>query len=278
VTTTDLPDPNSAPATQALSESDQAREAFYAGDYPRALAAIDAALGKTPRDTVLHEFRALILFATQKYKEAAATLYAVLSVGPGWDWTTMSGLYPSVEIYSGQRRALESYVKQNPDASEGHFVLAYHYLTAGYPDSAARQLEEVVRLVPNDQVSKQLLGLVKPGESPPPTADTENSPKAQDQRALTPPSSLVGKWTAPASGSGNVNLSLTADGSFKWTFAHAGKSQTFDGKYQLAGTTLVLDYGSGESMVGKVNAEGPDRFTFKMIGGPPSDPGLKFSK
>ena len=54
--------------------------------------------------------------------------------------------------------------------------------------------------------------------------------------------------------------------------------RTFDGKYQLAGTTLVLDYGSGESMVGKVNAEGPDRFTFKMIGGPPNDPGLKFSK
>jgi len=27
-----------------------------------------------------------------------------------------------------------------------------------------------------------------------------------------------------------------------------------------------------------VNAEGQDKFSFKMVGGPPSDPGLVFSK
>ena len=39
---------------------------------------------------------ALCLFALGRYDESAATLYAVLSVGPGWDWTTLIGLYPDV--------------------------------------------------------------------------------------------------------------------------------------------------------------------------------------
>ena len=62
-----------------------------------------------PNDTVLHEFRGLVLFALGRYKEAAAADYAVLSAGPGWDWTTLSGLYPNVEVYTEQLRALEQY-------------------------------------------------------------------------------------------------------------------------------------------------------------------------
>ena len=31
-------------------------------------------------------------------------------------------------------------------------------------------------------------------------------------------------------------------------------------------------------MVGKVDAEGQDKFSFKMVGSPPNDPGLSFSK
>ena len=55
------------------------------------------------------------------------------------------------------------------------------------------------------------------------------------------------------------------------------KSQSFDGKYQLAGTTLVLEYSNGGSMVGKVGDLG-ERFSFTMVGGPQDDPGLVFSK
>jgi hypothetical protein len=57
-----------------------------------------------------------------------------------------------------------------------------------------------------------------------------------------------------------------------------GKSQSFDGKYQLAGTTLVLEYDNGGTMVSKINADGPNQFLFKMIGSPQSDSGLAFSK
>ena len=67
-----------------------------------------------PRDSVVHEFRSLVLFALKKYPEAASAIYAVLSAGPGWDWTTMGSLYPSVGAYTPQLRALEEFVKANP--------------------------------------------------------------------------------------------------------------------------------------------------------------------
>jgi tetratricopeptide (TPR) repeat protein len=279
VTTSALPDPNSPSMTTSASEGDQARDAFYKGDYPAALAAVDAALAKAPSDTVLHEFRALVLFAMQRYREAASALYAVLSVGPGWDWTTMSGLYPSVDVYTPQLRALEDYVRQNPDSPDGHFVLAYQYMTAGYTTAAAHQLEQVVKLVPNDQVSRQLLAMIGPADGAAPTAATVEGPQTgRNDTQLTAPSNITGSWKAPATGGGTIDLSLDQGGRFSWKFGHGDKTQAFDGKYELAGTTLVLEYDNGGTMVAKVNSEAPDRFSFKMIGGPPSDPGLTFSR
>jgi tetratricopeptide (TPR) repeat protein len=275
VTTDVLPD-LSAPATvTAVSESDQARDAFFQGDYNRALAALDAALVKTPGDVVLHEFRALALFALKRYKEAAGTLYAVLSVGPGWDWTTMIGLYADVDAYTQQLRALESYVKQNPNASEGHFLLAYQYMTAGHAEAATHQFQEVARLVPKDQVSQQMAALLSPSERQPPAEPPEATATTEPQPASPP--NIVGKWQAPAAGGGDVALSLGDDGKFTWAHTRNGKSKSFDGTYQLAGTTLVMEYSNGGSMVGKVRAEGQNRFAFKMVGSPHNDPGLMFS-
>ncbi len=68
------------------------------------------------------------------------------------------------------------------------------------------------------------------------------------------------------------------DNRFTWKYAHQKKTQSFDGKYELAGTALVLEYSNGGTMVGRVDAEGKDRFSFKMVGGPANDPGLVFSK
>ena len=134
--------------------------AFMQGDYTTALAQVDQAIAQVPNDTVLHEFRGLALFALGRYKEAAAADYAVLSAGPGWDWTTLSGLYPNVDVYTEQLRALEQYAKSHPAASEAKFLLADHYLTCGYTDAAAAQLKEVVRLNPKDQLSAQLLNSI----------------------------------------------------------------------------------------------------------------------
>src|SRR5262249_2595179 len=75
-----------------ISQFDQGRAAFYEGKYDEALKLTDAAMTQMPRDAVLHEFRALVLFALRRYTEAAATLHPVLDVGPGWDWKTMCSL------------------------------------------------------------------------------------------------------------------------------------------------------------------------------------------
>ena len=48
---------------QATPLFDAARNAFMQGDYKTALAQVDQAIAQVPDDTVLHEFRGLVLFA-----------------------------------------------------------------------------------------------------------------------------------------------------------------------------------------------------------------------
>jgi tetratricopeptide (TPR) repeat protein len=254
---------------------DAAQASFYNGGYPQALSQVERALVKLPQDAALHEFRALCLFALNRYNDAAGNLYAVLAVAPGWDWTTMSGLYPSVEIYTAQLRQLEAHVGSNPNVPEARFVLAYHYLTAGHKEAAANQLEKVVKLSPSDDVSKQLLGVVTfdPQKEPP------RAPKS-DAPATAAPKSVVGNWTA-SSGTGAVEMELREDGVFTWTFSPSDKDakrKEFAGKYQLADNTLVLEYDTGGTMVVKVSEPETGELKFRMIGGPSNDPGLSFRK
>ena len=72
---------------------------------------------------------------------------------PGWDWTTLIGLYPSVDVYTDQVHALEDYRTEHPDSAPPRFVLAYHYLTQGHTEAAVEELKEVVKLQPSDQLS-----------------------------------------------------------------------------------------------------------------------------
>ncbi len=108
-----------------------ARDSFKAGDYQRALDLADQVIKSTPNAPVVHEFRALCLFALKRYDEAASVAYAVLSAGPCWNWATLVGLYPDVDTYTNQLRALEAAVRSNPNATPARFLLAYHYLVQG---------------------------------------------------------------------------------------------------------------------------------------------------
>jgi tetratricopeptide (TPR) repeat protein len=142
---------------EATEHFDQAREAFKQEDYDRALKEVEQAIELLPKDTTLHEFRALVLFAQGKYKDAAAGIYAVLAVGPGWNWQTLSGLYANPDTYTKQLRALESYVRNNPQATDGHFLLAYQYLVIGSVPEAVTQLKDFEKLVPTDQLVPELV-------------------------------------------------------------------------------------------------------------------------
>src|SRR5262249_2022083 len=88
--------PAASAADEAAPPFHSGRDSFKRGDFAQALRQADAALAKNPNDASLHEFRALSLFALGRYDEAATALYAVLSVGPGWDWPTLINLYPNI--------------------------------------------------------------------------------------------------------------------------------------------------------------------------------------
>jgi uncharacterized protein (TIGR03066 family) len=277
--------PPSPEVQKGTSHMDIAREAFKNGDYAKASREIDLAIKALPKDAALHEFRALVFFAMKDFQQAAATLYAVLSAGPGWDWTTLSSMYAKVSTYADQLRDLEEYVKANPSAADARFVLAYHYLTCGHTEYARKQYEEVVRLQPNDQLSAQLLNLVG-GDAATVTAGqpTPQPPDAQaaDAEQATPPADIdaakiVGKWSANRKDGAAFMLNLTPDSKFIWGFEQGGKKQEFGGKYSVDGAILVLERTDGAQMPGLVTLAS-NGFNFKLYGGPPDDPGLDFGK
>jgi tetratricopeptide (TPR) repeat protein len=275
--TPDQTSPDAAQATsaeQAMQLLDAARNAFVQGDYASALSQCDQAIAKQPSDTVLHEFRGLALFAQQRYQEAAGAVYAVLSVGPGWDWTTLSSLYPDVDTYTKQLRALEESVKSNRNAADTRFLLAYHYLTCGYSDAAERQLQAAVQLNPKDQLSAQLLSALK-------TTDTAAQPAPSAPSAPAKPitaSALSGDWTAQRADGIAITLHLAADGKYAWKVASEEKTQEFSGPYSVADNLLILKKGDTPVMIGQVSMLPNDRFNFKLPGDNPNDPGLTFGK
>ena len=127
---------------------------------------------------VLHEFRGLALFALHRYKEAAGTIYAVLSIGPGWDWTTLSGFYPDVDIYTQQHLhpatlRVGAVCRRDSNEADVRFLAAYHCLTCGHTDRAAEQFKWVAPLNPKDQLSAQLLAALTTTEAPSQTAASE---------------------------------------------------------------------------------------------------------
>ena len=263
---------------QATPLFDAARNAFMQGDYTTALAQANQAIAQVPNDTVLHEFRGLVLFALGRYKEAAAADYAVLSAGPGWDWTTLSALYPNVEVYTAQLRALEQYAKSHPAASDAKFLLAENYLTCGYTDAAAVQLKEVVQLDPKDQLSAQLLSSISASNTAQPAIPSQPAVSSQPAVPAKPAdaSSLVGNWTATRADSATIKLALAGDGKFTWALDQKGKPQQFSGTFTVADNLLVLKQGNNPMMVGQVASLTNDRFNFKLAGDNPGDPGLTF--
>jgi tetratricopeptide (TPR) repeat protein len=142
---------------EVLNTFEAARNAFEHGDYGTAQREADKAIGLMPMDAALHEFRALTLFAQGKYQDAAATIYAVLAAGPGWNWETLRSFYPDTKTYTTHLRALEEYEKAHGQSSDADFLVAYHYLTLGYTANAVKQLKEFAKLVPEDKLAPQLI-------------------------------------------------------------------------------------------------------------------------
>jgi tetratricopeptide (TPR) repeat protein len=250
----------------AIDPASQARQAFQAGDYAGAVQLTQQALGQSPNDVNLHQLLGLGLFAQGNYEQAAAPLYAVLAVGPGWDWTTLIGNYPDAGTYTVQLRGLEAFVKANPRSAQAQFVEAYQYICQGQGQAAIKPLKAAVALQPNDGVSAQLLEQLQP----------------QSVASLAQPldpGKLPGVWTAQAAQNATVTLTISDDANFTWAFAAPGKPPvTIAGTYALANGVLTLNGKDtpGGPLAGKVASTDDSHMSFKAVGAPPSDPGLQF--
>jgi hypothetical protein len=70
---------------------------------------------------------------------------------------TLFTYYGNADAYTEQLRALETYVRDNPKAAEGHFLLAVHYIMTGSNDAARKELTAATALTPNDKLAEHML-------------------------------------------------------------------------------------------------------------------------
>ncbi|MBI2825153.1 MAG: tetratricopeptide repeat protein [Planctomycetia bacterium] len=275
---TPLPAPGITSSQQkALAIFDTARALFKQGNFQLALAETNRAIALAPNDTLVHEFRALCLFATKDYQQAAAAIYAVLSIGPGWDWATVSGLYSDPSVYAQQLRALQQYASENTQAPHARFLLAYHDLLQAHNEEAAAELAAVVQLQPNDQLSAQLLkGLTDPPRNQAATGPIPSSPAAPV--APVEAGAIVGNWTASRADGSHFELNIARDNKFTWKFTQQDKEQQLQGTYTLANNYLILSATDQQALVGQVAMAPGGKLQFKLAGGAPSDPGLTFTR
>ena len=256
-------------AAQASAGFDQARDAFKQGNYALAIQLDQQALGQMPNDPTLHEFLALGLFAQGQYDQAASPLYAVLSIGPGWNWTTLIGMYPEADVYTQQLRALEAYVKANPQSASGHFVLGYHYVTQGHNEAAAKQFGQAAGLKPEDTLSAQLAAQLQPPASlPPSSAGAAPAPATASAESVSQ-GKLAGSWAATPAKDSRVALTLQDDGNFTWAVTTPGKpAMTITGKSTFANGVLTLADQNNQNgaLVGQVAWQDDNHMTFRVLG------------
>ena len=100
----------------------------------------------------------------------------------------MAGLYPDVDTYTNQLRALEAHVRSNPNSAPGQFLLGYHYLIQGHKENAGSQFEKVVQLQPQDQLSASFVKALK---------KVSEQPAAMSVAAAAQPAGAAPAATAP---------------------------------------------------------------------------------
>jgi tetratricopeptide (TPR) repeat protein len=203
-------------SADAVAKFEQARAAFFEGRYDDALKLTDAAVAQMPRDAVLHEFRSLVLFALQRYPESAAAIRPVLDVGPGWDWKTLSSLYPNADVYTNQLRALEAAYEKDRKAADVQFLLGYHYVTLGHLEAASRRLQ-ASGAAPQGHVG----GFVSRNACA--ARDSAHAPATAATPKAVPADTLTGSWTSTGPNSSSYSMKLQKDNTFTWSFSRGAR-------------------------------------------------------
>lgn len=262
--------------TQSNEALERSRTAFRQGDYVSASKAVDEAIGHTPGDVTLHEYRALVLFALGKFADAAGVLNPVLASGPGWSWETMIAFYNGSEAYNDQLARLEDFVTGSPEKADARFLLGYHYMVCGYMDKSYEQFAKASELQPADSISRQLRDLTRSSIPDDGEADEETEPPARPEPV--PVDKLVGSWVSDRGADGKVTFTMTEDGNYTWTFMNGDKVSELKGTYGLDDQGLLVLTSDDAQMVSVIEMKEPTRLHFTLVGAPDGDPGLDFTK
>ncbi len=293
---TSAPPSDASVAETAQKIFESARGLFKAGDFGGALSLTDQALAQLKTDPVLHEFRALTLFALKRFDEAAAVNYAVLSAGPAWDWPTMIGLFPSIDVYTAQLRALEQYAEQHPDSAAAQFLLGYFYMVQDAREAAAKRFARVAKLQPADTLSAQLAKALDPSQeqklvqqtltaaAPPAAPATAASTPASGAPSQTepppaPPAEMAGTWLAAPDPKVKISLVLQPEGGFSWAVTQNGRTETIQGRAGYKDGVLVLSQAQGPPLTGKISFDAEKKsFSFKPPAPRTAASGLAFTR
>ena len=142
----------------------QGEEAFKGRDYAVAIRAWRHAVVDDPRNGGVLLRLAQALFATGEYDEAAGATQQALTVLPEGKWqseanSTMT-LYVNPQDYNDQLKGLEAAVKGNPDDPALRFELAFQYAFSNRRAEAARELDKLLQIAPQDQIGLRLRDLM----------------------------------------------------------------------------------------------------------------------
>lgn len=164
-------------------------------------------------------------------------------------------------------------------------LLAYHYLVAGYNDETIAELKEALRMEPSDQISANLLAMLggssnaKSSSSSAPTSAEPSPAPAEDAPIVQlDPEKLFGTWTAQRKGNPPIVLTLNQGQQFTWTVGQGDSQRVMKGEFSLGGDNLALQPEGNNAMVGTVSKVSAQGFNFRVVGAPPGDQGLDFTR
>ena len=155
--------PNAPPNEQlenSLDYAGQGEIAFREGKYEQAVQDWRHALVDDPQNGAIVLLLSQALFAAGQHVEAAGALQAALSMLPEDKWGTVvfhyKELYPNIQNYTDQLRAVEKLGDANPDLPASHLLLGYHFGYLGYPREAVKELKKTLESSPKDEIARKL--------------------------------------------------------------------------------------------------------------------------
>jgi tetratricopeptide (TPR) repeat protein len=118
------------------------------------------ALLDSPNNGGVMLLTAQALFAQGKYVDAAGAVQIGMQSLPENEWGNLVKnyvqVYPNVQNYTDQLKALEMARNAKPDDPAMRFLLGYHFGYLGYPKQAVTELDKALDLQPKDLGSQKL--------------------------------------------------------------------------------------------------------------------------